>query len=57
VYEITSIEDYSALQSNIMNALNTCIYNIKEQTPTIKIKAKPTKSSQAQKQIEPVKHQ
>lgn len=49
VYEITSIEDYSALQSNVMNALNTCIYTIKEQTPTIKIKAKPTKSNLAQK--------
>ena len=66
VYEITSIEDYSALQSNILNALNTCIYHIKEASSPLErtggevktqknIKAKPTKSSLAQKQIEPVK--
>lgn len=47
VYEITSIEDYSVLQSKIMNVLNANMYNIKEQTP--KTKAKPTKPSQAQK--------
>ena len=31
VYEIALIEDYSILQSKIMNALNTCVYTIKQQ--------------------------
>ena len=58
VYEIVSIEDYSILQSTIMNALNTCVYTIKERNRAElysssevnnKTKSKLTKLSQAQK--------
>ena len=47
IYEIVSIDDYSVLQSKIMNILNANMYHIKEQTP--KTKAKPTKLNQVQK--------
>jgi hypothetical protein len=58
VYELVNVEEYSVLQSKIMNALNACVYNIKQQstnnqTPTVKNitekEAKPTKLSQAKK--------
>lgn len=45
VYEIVSIEDYSILQSNIMNALNASIYSIKQDNKVTKT----TKLSQAKK--------
>jgi predicted transcriptional regulator len=36
IYEVTNFEDYEQLQSQIMNTLNTCLYNIKQQSPTNK---------------------
>ena len=33
IYEVTNFEDYEQLQSGIMNTLNTCLYNIKQQSP------------------------
>jgi predicted transcriptional regulator len=47
IYEVTNFEDYEQLQSQIMNTLNNCLYNIKQQSPTNKEQTATSKKKKA----------
>jgi hypothetical protein len=56
VYEVTNFEDYEQLQSQIMNTLNTCLYQIKQQSSINKEQTATSKKKKANAPNTPPTH-